>query len=81
MYGDNNVLGLVPVSYTHLDVYKRQDESFPSGVFATPWGISCNGEYAAYCGYDTDEAGNVCCVVKAYGLDSRELITLSLIHI
>ena len=53
------------------------DESFPSGVFATPWGISCNGEYVAYCGYDTDEDGNVCCVVKAYGLDSHELITIT----
>lgn len=55
----------------------ESDDSFPSDLFATPWGITCNGEYAAYCGYDTDLEGNLYCVVKAYDFANHELITIA----
>ena len=45
----------MPVSYTHLDVYKRQDCNLP--IFASGWG---DGYYPVYFGYGAK--GKICAV-------------------
>ena len=78
-----------PVSYTHLDVYKRQIRKKPKALVPALRRIGRCGEtamYAATKGVNTHKGmvfsmGILCCALGLLTAESQEEEALSLIHI